>query len=120
MSMALFVLDDFEETRVEWIPLFKPLGLTVASIVVGDRCRDCGAREGTSWVSVPEVGFFMVCDECAKLDDCTTRKHSHGPDWHVSHWGERHRADEHDALVAAQERRRAAYLRRIAKAKVAA
>lgn len=114
MSTALFDLDEFEETRVEWVPLYKPFGITLASLVAGIRCRDCGTDKtsGTSG-SRRSIGSFDLCEACTDLDRCLTREHSRGAEWHVSRWGSAHRADEHDELVAAQSKRRAAYLRKV-------
>lgn len=110
--------------EVEWAPLyacrppFEHNGMTFACtkaewsawVRENHLCRDCGtASHLNAGGASPGAGSFLVCDDCAKLDDCLTRKHDRGPEWHVSHWGELHRADEHDALVAAQSRRRARY-----------
>ncbi|MFF2631984.1 hypothetical protein ACFVR6_03785 [Microbacterium sp. NPDC058021] len=116
MSTALFELEDFEETRTEWEPIYcrwdqpQLVRLVNADVI----CRDCGRKAGYNQGGADRTGSFMVCDDCASLDRCLTRQHDRGPGWHVSHWGESHRADEHDALVAKQAKRRAAYLARAA------
>lgn len=138
MSDALFDLDDFAETRVEWEPVWEPrledFGWRFAeagsvlydgdgskvtpaqwkAYLDGARCRDCGRKCEMNQGGAIGGRSFRVCDACASLDACLTRQHDRGPEWHVSHWGDSHRADEHDALVAAQAKRRAAYLRRAA------
>ncbi|UGS27598.1 hypothetical protein K8F61_05260 [Microbacterium resistens] len=138
---ALFELDQFEETRVVWEPVWEPeiedFGWHWAeegmrsdlprrkddSKITKDewrrflssaRCRDCGRSCAMNQGGAAGGKAFRVCDECAQLDHCTTRKHDRGPEWHVSHWGESHRSDEHDQLIAAQQKRRAAYLRKVA------
>lgn len=144
----LFELDDFEETRTEWV-------------ILGDwgRCGLCGA---TSKLNQGGTLTGNVCDDCAQIDSCRLvectpvaerrpdrmqkdrdkcahcacgwwanaeywhddgewRQHTpeevadmlaeHAQPRHVSHWGETHPPGEHDRLVAAQAKRRAAYLR---------
>lgn len=115
MSDALFDLADFEETRVEWVPLYKPHALTLMHLIVGDRCRDCGTRTKDMHTGGARVGLgtFMLCEPCASLDEC--REGSRGPDWHASRWGMAHRASDHDEMIAAREKRRANYLRKVAK-----
>lgn len=112
MSLTLFDLADFKETRVQWVPLYKPFGLTLLSVVVGDRCRDCGATQGTTQGSRSGIGVFMLCDACSDLDECATRPHSRGIEWHVSYWGGAHPAAEHDALTNARDERRDRWRRR--------
>lgn len=140
MSTVLFDLDDFEETRTEWEPVWEPTiedfgwhwppVSLVGSALHRDgkpvtkaewkiyldaaRCRDCGRRCAMNQGGAGEGHGFRVCDDCAQLDGCLTRKHDRGPDWHVSHWGDSHPAADHDRLVKAQAKRRAAYLRRAA------
>lgn len=110
MPDLLDLLEDWAPPADEWVPLYKPHGITLASVIVGDRCRDCGSKSGyNQGGSRQDVGIYMVCDDCAQLDACLTREHDRGPEWHVSHWGDVHRADEHGALMAAQARRRARY-----------
>lgn len=95
---------------VEWVPIYKWYG-DLASMIQDDLCRDCGCKSGYNQggAGQPQGSSYMVCDDCAKLDECLTRKHDRGPEWHVSYWGDPHRADEHDALITAQARRRARY-----------
>lgn len=135
---ALFDLADFEETRIEWEPVWEPrledFGWRFAeagsvlydgdgskvtkeqwkAYLDGARCRDCGRKCEMNQGGAVGGRSFRVCNDCASLDACLTREHDRGPEWHVSHWGDSHRADEHDALVVAQAKRRAAYLRRVA------
>ena len=102
MSTALFELDDFEETRVEWVPLFKPFGLTLLSLITPDRCRDCGqagANEHRIQGSRQGVGTFVLCDDCASLEP---------------HWGIR--PTDTAQARAEQNTRRLAYLYRKAAA----
>lgn len=58
---ALFELDDFPETRTEWV-------------IVGDweRCGLCGTR-----CSFNQGGTRTgaVCDDCAQIDECRIREH---------------------------------------------
>lgn len=112
---GLFELEDFAETRVEWVPLYKPFGITLLSLLIGTRCRDCGTSK-TSGTSGSRAGFgsFELCDDCAQLDCCLTRQHERGLGVHISRWGSWHHADGHDDLTAAQTRRRAAYARKVA------
>lgn len=115
MSLALFDLDDFEETRTEWVPVYKRWDMDpLVRAVEDERCRDCGRKAGYNQGGSDRTGIYMVCDDCASLDRCTTRQHDRGSDWHVSHWGESHPAADHDRLIAAQAKRRAAYLRKAA------
>jgi|GEM_PF-5735172 len=70
------LLDLLEEwtDAVEWVPLYKPHGVTVLSVVVGDRCRDCGASAGyNQGGSIPGVG--SLCDDCALIDECHLIEH---------------------------------------------
>lgn len=62
MSM-LFDLDDFEETRVEWVVLSGQM----------ERCGLCGAR-----CSYNQGGTDTgpVCDACAVIDRCCIREHN--------------------------------------------
>ena len=109
MSTALFDLSDFEETRVEWVPLFKPFGLNLASLLVGDRCRDCGTRApSTTQGSADSIGIYMLCDDCAQVDGCREVR----PGRHVSHWGDGHPVEDHDELIEARSTRRQNYLRK--------
>lgn len=110
----LDLLDGWEEEP--WVPLYKPHGLTLASLIVPDRCRDCGLKmtymhQGGSH---PGIGSFFLCDDCAALDGCQSRVRDRGPGWHVSRWGVCHPVSDHDELSAARERRRANYLRKVA------
>lgn len=61
MSLALFDLDDFVETRVEWV-------------IVGDwgRCGLCGSKCGYNQGG-SRTG--AVCDDCAGVDSCRIRPH---------------------------------------------
>lgn len=107
MADLLDLLDDWTDAPA-WVPLYRPSRVTLASLTVDDRCRDCGCRSGFNQGGAgADIGVFMVCDDCAKIDDC--RPAQRGAEWHASHWGEVHPAVEHDALVAAQARRRARY-----------
>lgn len=112
MSLALFDLDDFEETRVEWVPLYKPHGLTLASLIVAERCRDCGAK--VSWMNGGggnQIGSFQVCEDCMEIDRC--RDSETHPGRHSSHWGSYpHLAEDCEAKHAAREKRRGRYLAR--------
>jgi hypothetical protein len=152
MTSTLFDLDDFEETRPEWV-------------LVGEwgRCGLCGTK-----CSYNQGGTRTgaVCDGCAQVDLCTIRPHdpvierrpsslnsalvevahcsrcgwwvlehyrdddgndvAYTPDElldmcsvhvaprHTSHWGFSHEIADHDRLVAAQAKRRAAFLKRVA------
>lgn len=111
---SLFELADFEETRVEWVPLYKPIRANLLSLIVHDRCRDCGTRTKNMHTGGASAGLgvFVLCEPCASLDRCTTRTHSMGPEFHASRWGMAHRASEHDELIAAREKRRTNYLRK--------
>lgn len=113
MMNLLDLLDGWQEAP--WVPLYKPFGVTLASLIVPDRCRDCGLtmtymHQGGSH---PAIGSFFLCDDCATLDGCLSREHER-PDWHVSRWGVWHPETEHDELSAAREKRRANYLRKVA------
>jgi len=58
---VLFDLDDFEETRVEWEPIFGEDGL----------CRDCGIKTAFNQGGArPGLGLFVVCNGCAGIDGC--------------------------------------------------
>lgn len=61
MSGALFDLEDFAETRTEWIPLGT-----------WDRCGLCGVK-----CSMNQGGTDTgaVCDQCAQVDGCRIRPH---------------------------------------------
>ena len=101
----------------QWTPVYKrwsddPLVRAIRD----ERCRDCGRKAEYNQGGSDHVGIFMVCDDCASLDRCLTREHDRGPEWHVSHWGESHRADEHDRLLAAQSKRRQSYLAKLSEA----
>lgn len=91
---TLFDLDDFEETRVGW-----------TLVPNWERCGLCGAK--CTWNQGGTSTAGAVCDPCALIDRCEERGGRH-----VSHWGESHPSSEHDRLIAAQQRRRAAYLSR--------
>lgn len=166
MSTALFDLDDFEETRTEWVPIVirfdeQPLVRKLKAFDI--ICRDCGCKTAYSQGGADRDGHYAVCDDCAQLDNCRISVHEiteerrpgeygrtevarcscgwwlwaeHWADegeWreltpeqitdllaghlrprHVSRWGKEHEIAEHDRLVEAQARRRAAYLRRTA------
>lgn len=90
---TLFELEDFTETRSDWQ-------------IVGDwgLCGLCGVK-----TSFNQGGTTTgaVCDSCAKVDRCGQR--FDGLE-HVSHWGVRHTAAEHEHLVLDQARRRARFL----------
>lgn len=140
---GLFELDDFEETRVEWEPVWERRiqdmgwrwsdesrgeGATIPLHEDGTRvtreewsayvsrglCRDCGVKCSYNQGGASSGGLYQVCDDCAQLDGCLTRQHDRGPEWHVSHWGMLHRAEEHEARRDAQAKRRARYLARAA------
>lgn len=162
MTDALFEVDDFEETRTDWVPIYKIFG-DLASMIRDDLCRDCGAKSGYNQGGAggPIHGSYMICDDCAGLDSCQLvccepvaerRPNREGGEesahcacgwwlgsqywadeggWvdytpeqvadsiaahaeprHVSHWGISHHPDQHDRLIAAQQKRRAAYLRK--------
>ncbi|WP_157001412.1 hypothetical protein [Agromyces laixinhei] len=67
------------------------------------RCRDCGTRQHLNQGS----GQFVICDECALVDQCREVD----PDQCRSLWGvPAHTLAEHDELTHARERRRARYL----------
>lgn len=63
------------------------------------HCQDC------SWFVIDRTGW----DDAFEVDDLVAE---HARPRHVSHWGMTHFMEEHDGLVAAREKRRAAYLRR--------
>jgi len=109
-QVALFELE--EETR-EWVPLFKPFGLTVANLIAEVGCRDCGAKTGFNQGGSTNAGIYSVCDECACVDQCRPSKIV--AEAHTSRWGSAlHPAEQHDALVAKRDARRARYLKRAA------
>lgn len=62
MSTALFDLDDFEETRTEWVVLSSQW----------ERCGLCGTRCGYNQGGT-DTG--PVCDACAVIDRCRVREH---------------------------------------------
>ena len=70
MSDTLFALTDFAETRVKWVPIIRPFKVTLASIIAGDRCRDCGVKVGSvaGQGSIAGVGTFALCETCLPLD----------------------------------------------------
>lgn len=70
MSDTLFALTDFAETRVEWAPILRPFKVTLASIIAGDRCRDCGIKVGSvaGQGSIAGVGTFVLCETCLPFD----------------------------------------------------
>lgn len=111
---ALFDLAEFEETRVQWTPLYKPFGVTLLSLIVPRRCRDCGVKlshvvaEG----SVAGVGSFAVCDACTEVESCRQIVRN-SEAWHASFWGRVHKASAHDGLVEARLNRRMNYLRQV-------
>lgn len=121
MSDLLDLLGDWEDSP-EWEPIVNRWDQPDLARLVGAfvLCRDCGAKANYNQGGAGGEGTYMVCDPCAQLDACTTRKHDCGPEWHVSHWGEVHRADEHESLARAQAKRRAAYRHRVAKLEVQA
>lgn len=59
---ALFDLDDFEETRPEWVILGD-----------WDRCGMCGTRVHGMNQGGTRTG--VVCDDCAQIDSCRIREH---------------------------------------------
>ena len=91
---ALFELEEVTET--EWQ-------------IVGTwgRCGLCGAKCSYDRGSTTTGA---VCDDCAKIDRCGQRLDGAA---HVSHWGVRHVAEDHDDLVRGQARRRARYLKAV-------
>lgn len=109
---SLFELADFEETRVEWVPLYKPIRANLLSLISPDRCRDCGRQADHMFVGGARVGHgtFMLCEPCSSLDGCTQSVRD--PEWHASRWGSAHREAGHDGMIAAREKRRANYLRK--------
>lgn len=188
---ALFDLDDFQETRTEWEPIYqagiasvgwhfepgyaiprKADGTPITEaewttyVRAGQVCRDCGASTRSSAASGGSAGRgFEVCDDCTQIDGCRVREcqtvlqdrdtygwavsevaHCTGCGWfllagwwnddnelvpytaaeidrfrrdhenprHTSRWGRSHDIDEHDALVSAQQARRARFLREVA------
>lgn len=74
MADLLDLLDDWTDAP-EWLPLYKPFGVTLASVMMGDRCRDCGARASYNQGGAAEAGIYMVCDECAQIDGCWVNDH---------------------------------------------
>lgn len=93
MSDTLFDLE------IEWAPLYKPFGLTLLSLMLPDRCRDCGIEGHNTehfCQGSREAGTFVLCDVCAALDP---------------HWGIR--VSDRDELLATQEDRRRRYLRKV-------
>ena len=93
MMEALFDLD------VSWLPLYKPFDLTLSSVLMAERCRDCGRTGGNTGhycQGSRPAGIFMLCDDCAALE---------------GRWGIQ--VTDRDALVAGQQQRRARYLRTI-------
>lgn len=92
---ALFNLDDFEETKTEW-----------RIVTDWHLCGLCGGK--THWNQGGTTVGGGICDDCATIDRCDIRG-----DRHVSHWGIAHSEAGHSQLVAAQARRRAAFLARV-------
>ncbi len=97
---TLFDLDDFEETKTEWLPILNQGiggegwhwphdGTSIPRRADGSKiseaewndylkrsqvCRDCGANAfgGAGGAS---AGFqFHVCDDCAQIDGCRVRE----------------------------------------------
>ncbi|GAA3730391.1 hypothetical protein GCM10022239_03730 [Leifsonia bigeumensis] len=59
----MFSLDDFEETRTVWEPIYGD--------PITHACRDCGKRTSfDQGGGIPGVGGFTVCDGCAQIDQC--------------------------------------------------
>jgi hypothetical protein len=113
MADLLDALADVWTDAPEWVPVYKRWDMDpLVRALTEERCRDCGRKAGHNQGGSDHTGIFMVCDDCATLDACLIRKHDRGPEWHVSHWGDMHRADEHDELARAQAKRRRAYLAR--------
>lgn len=109
-DLALFDLDE----APAWVPIARH-GVTIQSLVQEPRCRDCGRKGGSGshgCGGADRRGIWDLCDDCASLDGCLTRE-SHTPGMHCSSWGITHPATEHDAMVKAQAKRRAAYLRKV-------
>lgn len=116
------------DTEPEWVPLFNTAtptevergtgrSILPASYFARIQCRDCG-QTGNNSRSCGGAGgglSWQVCDPCTELDGCLTRVHVSGPEWHVSLWGRRHHATDHDGLVAEREKRRNAWRRRAAR-----
>ena len=116
MPDLLDALADVWTDAPEWEPLLKRWDADpLVNAVTEERCRDCGKKAGFNQGGSGREGMFMVCDDCASLDACTTRQHDRGPEWHVSHWGLIHAASDHDALLKAQAKRRATYLAAVAR-----
>jgi hypothetical protein len=87
------------ELEVEWTPIYKPLALNLVSLLMTDRCRDCGRTGGNTehfCEGSRPPGHFKLCDECASLDP---------------HWGIR--CDDREAALERQRERREKYLRTI-------
>lgn len=103
-----------DEPEPDWSPLVKPPGITLAALLMKPGCRDCGGKPGPI-EGVNRAGLYALCEECAALDACMSRAHDLGVGWHVSHWGDIHRAADHDALIVAREKRRTAWRRRAAR-----
>lgn len=146
----LFDLDDFEETRTEWVPLGwndgmlcglcgRKTTMNQGGSDVGPVCDACAAidrcrlRCCTPVVERRPSMFGHEREESAHCDDCgwflllerwtddgelkqytpeelTDLLAQHAEPRHVTHWGMTHPPAQHDALVKAQAKRRAAYL----------
>lgn len=109
MSSTLFDLDEITEA---WKPMYKPFGMTLASVITPDLCRDCGAKTSNGTGGTRDAGIFTICPGCEHLDECETRTSIQGG--HLSRWGASHAAEDHDDLVEARKKRRAMYRRRTA------
>lgn len=108
-TSLLDLLDDWTEQVVEWEPIYYRF--TLVDLVRDQLCRDCGIK--VHWVNcggARQQGSFQLCEACASLDGCLTRKHTRGEGWHLSTWAVgAHQVHEHDQLIRDRERRRAKY-----------
>ena len=117
--MTNYALFELDEVTAPWEPIVRN-GVNILSMLQAQepRCRDCGRKGGSGHCcgGADERGIWDLCDDCASLDGCLTRESSQTPGHHCSRWGITHSLAEHDRLLAAQAKRRAAYLRKVAAA----
>lgn len=112
-------LDIFGDEEPDWSPLLQEVSMppTTASSMLpkahlGRRvCRECGKSGTTNQGGSQDGKLFVICDDCGQLDGCLERV-SDRVGRHVSWWGMSHDAGEHDRLVVARDRRRAAWRKR--------
>lgn len=126
LDSPLFDLNDFEETRDAWVPIFHPsiesvgwhttpgkslpqhadeTPITKAEwnrFLASYRCRDCGGTV-THERGGSENGGYTLCSECGVIEDCTAL-------WGGPHYN--HSGYTLDELHSRQARRRAHFQRK--------